>query len=73
MSAAPAAILGLGDRGSLAVGQRADLVLIDPEVSWTVDPERFRSRGKNSPVAGRRLRGRILMTTKEGRIAYEHS
>ncbi|MFZ4617569.1 MAG: dihydroorotase [Rectinemataceae bacterium] len=73
MSASPAAILGLGDRGKLAIGQKADLVLIDPDAGWTVDPERFRSRGKNSPVAGRRLRGRILMTIHEGRIVYEHS
>ncbi|HUX41563.1 MAG TPA: dihydroorotase [Rectinemataceae bacterium] len=71
MSAAPASILGLKDRGRLAIGLRADLVLVDPEAEWRVDSSRFLSRGRNSLLEGRLLRGRVLMTIHEGRIVYD--
>jgi dihydroorotase len=71
MSAAPAAILGLGDRGSIAPGRRADLVIVDTGAVLTVDPAFFKTRGKNSPFAGRELRGRILMTINRGRVVFE--
>ena len=71
MSLNPARILGLPDRGLLEVGSRADLVLIDPGEEWLVDPGLFRSRGANSLLAGRALRGRVIMTIHEGRIVHE--
>jgi dihydroorotase len=75
MSAAPARILGLGEgsgrRGRIAPGFRADLAVADPDAPWTVLPEAFRSRGKNSPLMGRELRGRILLTLREGRIVFD--
>ncbi|MDR3284200.1 MAG: dihydroorotase [Treponema sp.] len=58
MSAAPARILGLADRALIAPGLRADLVLVDTGAAWTVDPEQFASKGKNSPFAGQRLYGK---------------
>jgi dihydroorotase len=75
MSAAPARILGLaGDgpqgRGRIAPGLRADFVVVDPGAVWTVDPRGFKSRGKNSPFAGRELRGKILLTIHGGRIVF---
>ncbi|MDR0758802.1 MAG: amidohydrolase family protein, partial [Treponema sp.] len=72
MSARPARILGLGEsRGRVAPGFRADILILDPNVPWTVEPAAFRSRGKNSPFAGRELAGRVLMTFHEGRVVYE--
>jgi dihydroorotase len=71
MSANPARILGLKDRGRIATGLRADLTVIDPAASLTVDPALFKSRGKNSPFAGRKLRGRVLMTLRGGLVVYE--
>ncbi|MDR2052388.1 MAG: dihydroorotase [Treponema sp.] len=72
MSANPARILGLGEsRGRIAPGFRADILIVDPEAPWTVEPGAFISRGKNSPFAGRELTGRILMTLHEGRVVYE--
>jgi dihydroorotase len=72
MSAAPARILGLGsNRGRIAPGFRGDLVIVDTEAPWTVNPQAFKSRGKNSPFAGRELSGRVLMTFNEGRVVYE--
>jgi dihydroorotase len=72
MSAGPASILGLRDRGRLEAGLRADLVLVDPVAEWRVDSSRFRSRGRNSLLDGRLLSGRVLMTIHEGRIVYDH-
>jgi dihydroorotase len=62
MSANPARILGLQDRGRIAEGLRADLVMVDTEAMWKVEPDKFKSRGKCSPYAGKELRGKVLMT-----------
>jgi dihydroorotase len=70
MSANPARILGLEDRGRAAKGLRADLVIADTGAKWKVEPERFRSRGKCSPFAGKELRGKILMTLNAGKIVF---
>ena len=47
-----------------------DWVLIDPMAEWQVEPRSFHSRGRNTPFAGRRLRGRVLLTVCRGRIAH---
>jgi dihydroorotase len=71
----PARALGL-DRhlpgiGTLAAGAPADVVLLDPDAAWTVDPERFASKGKNSPLAGVSLQGAVVTTIAGGRIVHE--
>jgi dihydroorotase len=70
MSANPARILGLQDRGRIAEGLRADLVLVDTEAAWKVEPEQFKSRGKCNPFAGKELRGKVLMTLNGGKIIF---
>jgi dihydroorotase len=70
----PAAVLGSRsrrERPGLAEGAVADLVVFDRGDRWTVSPEALLSRGKNSPVLGRSLSGRVLLTVADGRIAYE--
>jgi dihydroorotase len=76
MSASPSRILGFDQagaqgRGRIVRGYRADLCIADPDAEWTVTPESFKSRGKNSPFAGRRLRGKIMMTLHGGRIVFQ--
>jgi dihydroorotase len=71
MSGAPARILGLGDRGRIVPGYRADFFVVDTSAHWTVDPTLMKSRSRNSPYAGRDLRGRILMTLRQGRVVFE--
>jgi len=70
MSANPARILGHKDRGRIAKGLRADLVIADTEAKWKVQPTQFRSRGKYAPFAGRTLRGKIIMTINAGKIVF---
>lgn len=70
MAAAPARIFGL-NAGSLAVGMPADITIIDPELEWTVDDNRFYTRGSHSPFVGRRLKGRAVMTIVEGRLVMK--
>ena len=69
MTVAPAKILGI-ERGTLAVGAVADVTVIDPDVEWKVEPEAFRTRGRSSPWAGRRLKGGAVMTVVGGRIVF---
>jgi len=71
MSANPARLVGLNDRGQLKTGFRGDLVIVRDDVLWQVDPERFKTRGKNSPFTGRRLYGKIMMTLGQGKIVFE--
>jgi dihydroorotase len=69
MSTRPAAIFGLR-AGSLEAGAPADLVLIDPERAWKVEPGALRSRSKNSAFLWRELQGRAVRTWVEGRLVY---
>ena len=57
--------------GRVGEGVAEDWILIDPDLEWTVDPSSFRSRGKNTPFAGRRLRGRVVMTVCRGQVLFE--
>ncbi len=69
LSTTPAGILGV-EGGSLASGSPADLLLFDPDGTWTVDPASFRSRSANSPFTGRALEGCVSMTIAAGRVSY---
>ncbi|HEY7473239.1 MAG TPA: dihydroorotase [Gemmatimonadota bacterium] len=66
----PARALGL-EPPAVRPGAAANLAAFDIDAEWTVDPGRFRSRGRNSPFAGWRLRGRPVFTVAGGRIAYD--
>jgi len=69
LSAAPAALFGLPG-GTLADGGLADVTVIDPEAAWTLQPAELRSRSRNTPFAGRALRGRAVMTIVAGAIVH---
>jgi dihydroorotase len=71
LSANPARLLGLGG-GRLAKGAPADLILIDLEMPWTVEPEQLCSKSKNTPFDGARLEGRTLVTFVTGRPVYHY-
>jgi dihydroorotase len=65
----PARILGL-PVGRLAPGAPADLVLFDPDVSWRISTEEFRSKSKNAPFDGRPVQGRVRRTIVDGRTIF---
>ena len=69
MSVMPARIFGL-QGGSLAPGAPADVVVFDPAAEWTVQPEQFYSKSRNTPFAGRRLRGRAETTIVRGHVVF---
>jgi dihydroorotase len=67
LSTAPAGILGLNDQGGLRAGRPANLVVFDPDAGWMVDPMSFQSKSRNTPFAGRELRGKVLHTFFNGK------
>ena len=69
MSTSPAAIFGLPG-GTLAEGAVADVTVIDPDAAWTCEPAGLRSRSRNTPFAGRPMKGRATLTIVAGRIVY---
>jgi dihydroorotase len=71
-SSNPARVFGLPG-GTLAPGSPADITLLDPDAQDAVDPERFRSRSRNTPFAGQRLRGWPVATIVEGRQVWHRS
>ena len=75
LTTGPATVLGArsGRRGAvrgLAEGAPADLVVVDAGDTWRVAPETLASRGKNTPLLGHELAGRVLLTVANGRLAY---
>ena len=70
MSTTPADILRLS-RGRMSLGAQADLVLFDPDEEWTVDPEQFASKARNTPFAGWKVKGKVKYTIVKGEIIYQ--
>ena len=72
----PAAKLGKSARiikrpgGSLAIGEPADVVVLDPEATWTYDPTQGFSKSRNSPWTGQEMTGRVNLTIVGGRPVY---
>ena len=66
----PAEIIGIS-AGSLCVGSRADVCIVDPNLKWTLSSDTLRSRGKNTPLLGDKLRGRVTHTLHRGKLVFE--
>ena len=70
MSYNPAQILGL-DGGEIKEGGVADLMIADLDEKWTIDPEKFVSKGKNNPFKGLELEGVVKYTIVDGEVKYQ--
>ena len=70
MSYNPACVLGI-DKGQLAEGKAADIVIADFEESYTIDVNKFTSKGKNTPFDGKKVKGRIYQTLVDGNVVYD--
>jgi dihydroorotase len=66
----PARIVGI-PKGTLKTGADADITLIDPEKEWVIDPVQFKSKSRNCPFAGRKVKGKTVKTLIAGRIVTE--
>jgi len=69
----PARIIGnkYGGLGTLAIGASADVTIFDPDLEWVVDTKDFASKGRNTPLAGERLKGKVIATIFQGNLAYK--
>ncbi|PUU90550.1 dihydroorotase [Halanaerobium sp.] len=66
----PGEILKIESEG-LKQGARADLLIFNPEREWTVDKNKFKSKGKNTPFAGQKLTGKNEITFVGGKMVYD--
>lgn len=70
MSYNPANVIGI-DKGNIEVGKVADIVIFDPKKEYTIDKNKFASKGKNTPFHGRKVTGKVRATLVDGRIVYQ--
>jgi len=70
MSVKPAKLLNI-DRGNLSIGAVADITIIDPRETWVVDPAQLKSKGKNTPFEGWKMKGRVTHTIVGGKVVYK--
>jgi dihydroorotase len=70
LTRAPARVIGIAPP-SLREGALADLCIIDPDATFVVDPTQFRSKGRNTPFAGREVTGRVIATLAGGRVVFD--
>ncbi len=66
----PARVLGI-DNGTLRPGVDADVTIIDPKVEWIIDPDQFRSRSRNCPFKGWKVRGKAVAVLVGGQVRYQ--
>ena len=66
----PARIFRLAERGTLRAGARGDVTILDPDLSWTFDAARSKSKSRNTPFDGWTLRGAAVATVVGGRIVF---
>ena len=67
----PAKILGLDDKGAIAEGKVADIVIFDKNKEYAIDKNTFLSKGKNTPFHGRKVKGEVAYTLVSGNVVYE--
>lgn len=72
MSYNPARIAGI-DKGDIQPGKAADIVIFDPKAVYTIDKNKFASKGRNTPFHGRKVTGRVVCTICDGRVVYEET
>jgi dihydroorotase len=70
MTVNPSRILGI-NKGTLQVGQDADITVLDLQQEYSIDPATFASRGKNSPYGGVKARGKAVMTIVAGELVMQ--
>ena len=70
MSTRPAELLGLPG-GTLRAGSVADVIVIDPDLPWVLDPADLKSQCKNTPFDEARFSGRVTRTIVSGRTVYQ--
>ncbi len=72
LTSKPAALLGkrFDVTGNLAVGNAADITILDPDKKWLVNVDKFLSKGKNTPLAGQALKGKVMATLFHGKLTY---
>ena len=66
----PAEIIGIS-AGNLSVGSHADACIVDPNLIWSLSSETLRSRGKNTPLLGNKLKGRVTHTLHQGKLVFQ--
>ncbi|MFC1875257.1 dihydroorotase [Chloroflexota bacterium] len=73
LTSEPAKIIGerFGSLGTLEVGSAADVTIFDPNLKWTVNTNKFISKGKNTPLDGKRLKGKVMATIYQGKLVYK--
>ena len=73
LTCGPSRIIGdkYGAIGTLAVGAPAEITIFDPALEWLVDIKAFASKGKNTPLAGSRLKGKVMATIFQGNLVYK--
>jgi len=69
-TAEPAKLLKL-EAGTLSVGAPADVTLLNPDLEWTVQIDKFESESRNSPFNGWKLKGRAVRTIVGGKTVWE--
>jgi dihydroorotase len=73
MTSKPASIAKINSVGSIEIGKKANLTLLDLAAQITVEPDQFISKGKNTPFRGMTFQGEVVMTLYGGEIVYKRS
>ena len=71
MGVNPAKILDL-DYAGIKEGYTADLIVFDPEKYLAVEKNKLKSKGKNTPLLGKKLKGKIVLTIANGKVVYNN-